>query len=115
RETWRKMNDVMDTIRDAVEPGITTQDLWNTFVREFDERGLQPAIGFLGHGLGLSLHEEPFINAHNATELQPGMVIAIEPIRIDEGNGYHLEDILLVTQNGYENLTPDYSRELVVC
>jgi Xaa-Pro aminopeptidase len=115
RDTWSKMNDVMDLIRAEVRPGATTGQLWRLFVKEFERRGLAPAIRFLGHGLGLSLHEEPYIAAHADTVLQPGMVFAIEPICVDEGNGYHLEDILLVTDDGHENLTPRYPRELVVC
>lgn len=115
RETWAKMNDVMDLLRDAVRPGATTGELWSLFVSEFERRGLSPAIRFLGHGLGLGLHEEPYIAAHADTVLEPGMVFAIEPICVDEGNGYHLEDILLVTDSGHENLTPRFSRDLVVC
>jgi Xaa-Pro aminopeptidase len=115
RDTWAKMNDVMDLLRDAVRPDVTTGELWCLFVREFERRGLAPAIRFLGHGLGLGLHEEPYIAAHADTLLQPGMVFAIEPIAVDEGNGYHLEDILLVTEDGHENLTPKFPRELVAC
>ncbi|MGD9526516.1 M24 family metallopeptidase [Pseudonocardia sp.] len=115
RDTWARMNDVMDLIRDEVRPGTATGQLWTLFVREFGRRGLAPAIRFLGHGLGLSLHEEPYIAAHADTLLEPGMVFAVEPIGIDEGNGYHLEDILLVTEDGHENLTPRFPRELVVC
>ena len=115
KDTWAKMNDVMDLIRNAVRPGVTTREIWDLFVREFEQRSMAPAIRFLGHGLGLSLHEEPFIAEHSDTVLQPGMVFAIEPICVDDGNGYHLEDILLVTDDGYENLTPDFARDLVVC
>lgn len=115
QDTWRRMNDVMDLIRGAVRPGATTRELWTLFVDEFRNNSLSPAIRFLGHGLGLSLHEEPFIAAHAETVLEPGMVFAVEPVCTDEGNGYHLEDILLVTEHGYENLTPDFSRELVTC
>lgn len=115
RDTWAKMNDVMDLVRAEVRPGATTGQLWKLFVREFERRSLAPAIRFLGHGLGLSLHEEPYIAAHADTVLEPGMVFAIEPICVDEGNGYHLEDILLVTPDGHENLTPRFPRELVVC
>jgi Xaa-Pro dipeptidase len=76
---------------------------------------MEPAIRFLGHGLGLSLHEEPFIAAHSDTVLEPGMVFAVEPIFVDGREGYHLEDNLLVTEDGYENLTLGFARELVEC
>jgi Xaa-Pro aminopeptidase len=115
RRTWERMHEVFDLIKDAVRPGVSTVELWDLFVREFAARSMRPAIRFLGHGLGLSLHEEPFIAAHSDTVLEPGMVFAVEPVSVDGRNGYHLEDILLVTKDGHENLTPEFDRELVVC
>lgn len=115
RDTWAQMHDVFDILRDAVRPGITTRHLWDTFVQEFGKRSMQPAMRFLGHGLGLSLHEEPFLAAHTDTVLEPGMVFAIEPVFVDDGHGYHLEDNILVTKDGHENLTKNFPRELVVC
>jgi Xaa-Pro dipeptidase len=115
RRTWAHMQDVFDVIRDTIRPGVSTRQLWDVFVREFGARSMEPAIRFLGHGLGLSLHEEPFIAAHSDTLLEPGMVFAVEPIFVDGRNGYHVEDILLVTEDGYENLTPQFPRELVEC
>jgi Xaa-Pro dipeptidase len=115
RRTWGRMHEVFDLIKDAVRPGVSTRELWDLFVQEFAARSMRPAIRFLGHGLGLSLHEEPFIAAHSDTVLEPGMVFAVEPVFVDGRNGYHLEDILLVTKDGHENLTPEFDRELVVC
>lgn len=115
RDTWSRMNDVFDLIRDAVRPGVATAELWSIFTREFAARQMTPAMTFLGHGLGLSLHEEPYIAAHTSTTLEPGMVFAIEPVFARPDEGYHLEDILLVTDDGYENLTPQFARDLTVC
>ena len=114
-DTWRRMQESLAAIRDAVRPGVSTRDLWELFLREFDSRRLEPAIGFLGHGLGLSLHEEPFIAGHSETVLEAGMVFAIEPIYRNGTQGYHLEDILLVTDDGHENFTHRFGPELVVC
>jgi Xaa-Pro aminopeptidase len=114
-DVWRRMHESLAAIRDAVRPGVSTRELWELFVREFDRRQLEPAIRFLGHGLGLSLHEEPFIAAHTDTTLEEGMVFAIEPIYRNGTQGYHLEDIVLVTADGHENLTGGFGSDLVVC
>lgn len=76
-----------------------------------------------GHGIGLEVHEEPFLSPGNEIILQPGMVITIEPLivktkvgrfALDPYNLYRgrapdmmvVEDNILVTENGYELLTP---------
>lgn len=115
RRIWGRMQEVFDIIRQSVKPGVSTRELWNVFTREFGMRDMQPVMSFLGHGLGLSLHEEPFIAPNAETLLEPGMVFAVEPVFVDGREGYHLEDILLVTEDGYENLTPQFDRDLVVC
>ncbi len=63
----------------------------------------------LGHGVGLDIHEAPTIKTQgpfSQTPLQPGMVLTIEPgIYLPEIGGVRLEDTLLITESGYENLT----------
>ena len=115
RKAWSSIEEVLALLHQEVRSGVTTKQLWDLFVREFDVRGMSPAIRFLGHGLGLSLHEEPFLAAHSDITLEPGMVFAVEPIYVAEQCGYHIEDILLVTENGSENLTPGYGTELAEC
>lgn len=63
----------------------------------------------LGHGLGLDVHEAPIVRSkgvHSQLPLQEGMVITIEPgIYLPGIGGVRLEDTLLITKQGYENLT----------
>jgi Xaa-Pro aminopeptidase len=65
----------------------------------------------LGHGIGLQVHEGPGLRPTTKTELQPGMVVTIEPgIYIQGWGGVRIEDDVLVTGDGVEVLT-SYPRD----
>lgn len=60
----------------------------------------------LGHSLGLEIHESPRFNPTDETILQPGMVITVEPGLYLPGRfGVRIEDMVVVTEDGCENLT----------
>ena len=60
-----------------------------------------------GHGVGLEIHEPPRLAAGQEETLEPGMVITIEPgIYVPGRGGIRIEDMVLVTHDGCEVLTP---------
>jgi Xaa-Pro aminopeptidase len=60
----------------------------------------------LGHGVGLDVHEEPGLGLVSEHPLKAGDVVTVEPGLYRQGyGGVRLEDLLLVTENGAENIT----------
>ncbi len=60
----------------------------------------------LGHGLGLEVHERPLLSWRNGDELEPGMIITIEPgVYIPGLGGVRIEDDVLITPNGADVLS----------
>lgn len=99
-----------------VKPGAICSDI------DFAGRSIIDAAGYgaefghgTGHGVGLEIHESPRVNAVTDVVLRPGMVITIEPgIYIPEFGGVRIEDLVLVTEDGYRvlSLSPKNLMEL---
>jgi Xaa-Pro aminopeptidase len=89
----------------AVRPGVESAEVYAIY-REAMERAKLPPYHFVGHGLGITLHEEPFVHARTSVPLEEGMVLCIEPLTMIEGEfGVQIEDELVVTSDGCELIT----------
>ncbi len=87
---------------DAVRPGATAEQVDAAARDVLAEAGLAEFfVHRTGHGIGLSVHEEPYIVAGNDLALTPGMAFSIEPGIYFPGQwGARIEDIVIVTDDG---------------
>ncbi|MDQ2782903.1 MAG: Xaa-Pro peptidase family protein [Actinomycetota bacterium] len=91
---------------DAVRPGVTCEQVDHAARSVLEEAGLaEHFIHRTGHGIGLDVHEEPYIVSGNDLPLEPGMTFSVEPGVYFAGRwGARIEDIVLVTADGVERL-----------
>jgi Xaa-Pro aminopeptidase len=74
----------------------------------------QPLIHSLGHGLGIEVHEWPYVSTNSKSILTEGMVITIEPGEYIEGKyGIRIEDDVLVTKSGQKVLSR-FTKKLII-
>ena len=112
---YRIVRDANQAALDAVRPGVPCEDI------DLAARNLIEAEGYgaafihrVGHGLGLDVHEEPYLISGNATPLLAGMVFSDEPGIYLEGRfGVRIEDAVLCTDEGGERLN-NATRELTI-
>ncbi|HNM12003.1 MAG TPA: Xaa-Pro peptidase family protein [Mycobacterium sp.] len=86
----------------AVRPGVTAEQVDAAARDVLAEAGLaEYFVHRTGHGIGLSVHEEPYIVAGNDLPLAPGMAFSVEPGIYFPGRwGARIEDIVIVTADG---------------
>ena len=118
REYHRLVKEALDRSLAATRPGETGDALMRLVSDLFHEHGHKTPLhkepgevladGFfhsLGHGVGLEVHEAPSLG-RNGEVLRPGDVVTLEPGLYRSGyGGVRLEDLVLVTEDGHENLT----------
>jgi len=113
--TYAVLQEAQQSAVDAVRPGVTAESI------DAAARDVIAAAGFgdyfihrTGHGIGLDVHEEPYIVAGNDLPLEEGMAFSVEPGIYQAGRwGARIEDIVVVTADGAESMN-NQPHDLVV-
>jgi Xaa-Pro aminopeptidase len=97
----------------AVRTGVGGADADAAARSVIEAAGYGEAFGHgLGHGVGLAVHEEPALRKESTDILEPGNVVSVEPgIYLPGLGGVRIEDLVIVTEDGAEVLTP-FTKEL---
>jgi Xaa-Pro aminopeptidase len=98
----------------VVRPGAHAEDVHRA-CQEVIEGGGRKQVWKVGHGVGLNnSHEAPLLQQGNKRLLEPGMVFTIDPgVFIERDVPIHIEDTVVVTADGYENLNA-FTHEMIV-
>jgi Xaa-Pro aminopeptidase len=107
REAYDVVLAAQQAALDGIRAGITGVEA-DALARDvIDASAFKGKLGHgLGHGLGLDVHETPRLSTESSDTLAPGNVVTVEPgIYVDGEFGVRIEDDVVVTENGIENLT----------
>ncbi|MFB6136131.1 MAG: M24 family metallopeptidase [Halobacteriaceae archaeon] len=122
-EPSRELRGFYEVTREAFEaalstlgPGVTGEAVDDAVCDVYEDAGYPTTrsdegteTGFIhstGHGVGLDVHEAPRLGQGATDELEPGHVVTVEPGLYDpDVGGVRIEDLVVVTGDGYENLT----------
>ena len=95
---WANLTACKYLLLDAIKPGASSRAIYELYLSKLGELGLPP-ISFIGHGIGLHLHEDPYLGPTDDQPLEAGMVLGIEPLIYETGFGFGMQnkDMVLVT------------------
>jgi len=121
-ELSEKAKEVYETVLEAnmkaiekVKPGVRFSDIDAAARKVIEEKGYGKYFTHrTGHSIGIEVHEYGDVSSSNDDLLKPGMIFSVEPGIYLEGElGVRIEDLVLVTEDGYETLN-NYPKELQI-
>jgi Xaa-Pro aminopeptidase len=111
---YKVLQAAQDAACAAVRPGVTAAEIDAAAREPITDAGYgEFFVHRTGHGIGLEVHEHPYIIAGNTERLRPGNAFSVEPGIYPGPHGARIEDIVVCTVDGVERLN-NATRELVV-
>ena len=109
---WNIVRQAQDKAIARIKPGVRICEIDRTARQHIAKHGYGGFFAHnLGHGIGLEVHEIPFISPNNQTITEVGMVFTVEPgIYLPNKFGIRIEDIVIVTQSGCGVLSSDLDK-----
>ena len=112
RRAYAACRSAQETALAEVHAGADARGLDDIARREIEDAGFEVLHG-LGHGVGLEVHELPVLRQTAEDALEPANVVTVEPgVYLAGLGGVRIEDLVVVTENGAEVLTP-FTKELL--
>ncbi len=98
-----------------IRAGVNCYSADRTARTLIDEAGFGGCFGHsLGHGVGIEIHEAPYLSMRSHDKLEVGNIVTVEPgIYIEGEFGVRIEDMVAVTNDGCENLTHS-TKDLII-
>jgi Xaa-Pro aminopeptidase len=115
REAYELVLAAQEAGRDALRPGVRASEVNRACRQPIEEAGHGPHFKHrMGHGIGLDVHERPFVSEEEETLLETGMTFTDEPsILVDGRFGVRIEDVVVCEPEGGRKLNR-FSPDLVV-
>jgi Xaa-Pro aminopeptidase len=115
REVFEIVRKANQAALDAIRPGVPCEHIDRTARQVICEAGYGAFFTHrLGHGIGIEIHEAPYMVDGNELPLAPGMTFTDEPgVYLPGRFGCRLEDVVAVTSSGGCSLT-EYTHDLLV-
>jgi Xaa-Pro dipeptidase len=114
-DAYKACREIHDAVLEETRPGADCEAIFMKTLQLAEKLGYKDSyLGppglqtrFIAHGIGLELNELPFVAKGQSYPLEKGMTFAVEPKIVFPGEGsVGLENTVVVTENGYEILTP---------
>jgi Xaa-Pro aminopeptidase len=102
---WAQVSGARSAALDLLRPGADPVAIYRAYVDALGPLG-ERAIVFFGHGMGLDLHEPPYLTATSTDPLEAGAILGVEPFVMIPGLfGLQVKDVVALTAGGYDLLS----------